>query len=141
MRTKSPRGTRHQLLRAPSSCPWQSFGVDKHDVLARLFGFMTVGSSIIFVSVTFSAYMQMVKLICMQTRKIALEIEGRMNAENHTIVCPPEDCEGESISIIRLFSSPIPLSSQMTSRPASVAYAAPSAEYNTINIAFWMWNV
>ena len=37
--------------------------VDEHDALARLYGFMTVGSSIIFVSVTFSAYMQMIKLI------------------------------------------------------------------------------
>ncbi|KAL8897546.1 MAG: hypothetical protein Q9207_007165 [Kuettlingeria erythrocarpa] len=44
---------------------------DKYDVLVRLYGLMTIGASIIFV----------------KTRKTALEIERRMNAENHQCAC------------------------------------------------------
>lgn len=62
-------------------CPTET---DKYDALIRLYGLMTVGSSIIFV----------------RTRKTALEIERHMNAENHTVACLTGEFEGAQRDII-----------------------------------------
>lgn len=62
-------------------CPTES---DKFDALVRLYGLMTIGSSIIFV----------------RTRQTALEIERRMNAENHTVACLTGEFQGAQRDII-----------------------------------------
>lgn len=62
-------------------CPTE---LDKFDALVRLYGLMTIGSSIIFV----------------RTRHTALEIERRMNAENHTVACLTGEYLGAQRDII-----------------------------------------
>ncbi|MCJ1272333.1 RNA helicase required for poly(A+) mRNA export [Puttea exsequens] len=62
-------------------CPSET---DKFDAIVRLYGLMTIGSSIIFV----------------RTRKSALELEQRLNADNHTVACLTGDFEGAQRDII-----------------------------------------
>ncbi|KAK3178804.1 RNA helicase required for poly(A+) mRNA export [Lepraria neglecta] len=63
------------------NCPTET---DKYDSLIRLYGLMTVGSSIIFV----------------RTRKTALEIERRMNEEGHTVACLTGEFDGTQRDVI-----------------------------------------
>ncbi|CAF9918268.1 RNA helicase required for poly(A+) mRNA export [Imshaugia aleurites] len=56
----------------------------KYDALVRLYGLMTIGSSIIFV----------------RTRETALRIERRMNEENHTVACLTGEYQGAQRDII-----------------------------------------
>ncbi|KAL8709578.1 MAG: hypothetical protein Q9220_005670 [cf. Caloplaca sp. 1 TL-2023] len=62
-------------------CPSEA---DKYDSLVRLYGLMTIGSSIIFV----------------KTRKTALEVERRMNAENHQCACLTGEYVGRDRDIV-----------------------------------------
>ncbi|KAL2048433.1 hypothetical protein N7G274_000345 [Stereocaulon virgatum] len=62
-------------------CPTET---DKYDSLIRLYGLMTIGSSIIFV----------------RTRKTALEIERRMNEEGHTVACLTGEFDGSQRDVI-----------------------------------------
>ncbi|KAL8673978.1 MAG: hypothetical protein Q9168_001621 [Polycauliona sp. 1 TL-2023] len=57
---------------------------DKYDSLVKLYGLMTIGSSIIFV----------------KTRATAREIERRMNAENHQCACLTGEYEGSQRDIV-----------------------------------------
>lgn len=63
---------------------------DKYDALVKLYGLMTIGSSIIFV----------------RTRATALEIERRLNEEGHSVACLTAQFEGaQRDSIIDSFRS------------------------------------
>ncbi|KAI4262966.1 MAG: hypothetical protein L6R42_001863 [Xanthoria sp. 1 TBL-2021] len=62
-------------------CPSEN---DKYDSLVKLYGLMTIGSSIIFV----------------KTRATAREIERRMNEENHQCACLTGEFEGTQRDII-----------------------------------------
>lgn len=62
-------------------CPTETA---KFDALVRLYGLMTIGSSIIFV----------------RTRQTALEIERRMNAENHTVACLTGEYSGADRDVV-----------------------------------------
>ncbi|KAK4694635.1 ATP-dependent RNA helicase DDX19/DBP5, partial [Lecanoromycetidae sp. Uapishka_2] len=62
-------------------CPTEA---DKFDALVRLYGLMTIGSSIIFV----------------RTRKTALELERRLNEDGHTVACLTGDFEGGQRDVI-----------------------------------------
>ncbi|KAL6715667.1 RNA helicase required for poly(A+) mRNA export [Lecanora helva] len=57
---------------------------DKYDALIRLYGLMTIGSSIIFV----------------RTRATAVEIERRMNLENHSVTCLTGEFQGSQRDVI-----------------------------------------
>ncbi|KAL8697555.1 MAG: hypothetical protein Q9201_007065 [Fulgogasparrea decipioides] len=62
-------------------CPTER---DKYDCLVRLYGLMTIGSSIIFV----------------KTRNTAREVERRMNAEGHQCACLTGEYEGKDRDIV-----------------------------------------
>ena len=79
-------------------CPSET---DKYDALIRLYGLMTIGSSIIFVRVgrlRFFFYLGQAK--DSQTRKTAIEIERRMNEEGHTVACLTGEFDGTQRDII-----------------------------------------
>lgn len=80
-------------------CPTET---DKFDALVRLYGLMTIGSSIIFVRVCYTVDWtgHGSKLNYSQTRKTALEIERRMNAESHTVACLTGEFEGAQRDVI-----------------------------------------
>ena len=68
---------------------------DKYDALVKLYGLMTIGSSIIFVRVRiiFSPAMPQTKR-SKQTRDTALQIEKRLNDEGHQVACLTGAFEG-----------------------------------------------
>lgn len=57
---------------------------DKYDALVKLYGLMTIGSSIVFV----------------RTRETALRIERRLNEENHQVACLTGQFEGQQRDVI-----------------------------------------
>lgn len=68
---------------------------DKFDALVRLYGLMTIGSSIIFVRVShYESLLWMLQSKTRQTRKTALELERRLNADEHSVACLTGDFEG-----------------------------------------------
>jgi len=60
---------------------------EKYDILCKLYGLMTIGSSVIFVKVSFSEILLSLwrTLIVPQTRDSASEIQRRMEADGHKV--------------------------------------------------------
>ena len=79
---------------------------DKYDALVKLYGLMTIGSSIIFVRVSCSAMASLSLSKSRQTRDTALEIERRLNEEGHKVACLTGAFEGsQRDTIIDAFRS------------------------------------
>ena len=78
-------------------CPTEE---DKYNALVRLYGMMTIGSSIIFVRVRLVERSFGTQAKLYQTKKTALEIEQRMNAEGHAVACLTSDYEGSNRDVI-----------------------------------------
>ena len=78
-------------------CPTEE---DKYNALVRLYGMMTIGSSIIFVRVRLVERLFGTQAKLYQTKKTALEIEQRMNAEGHAVACLTSDYEGSNRDVI-----------------------------------------
>ena len=78
-------------------CPTEE---DKYNALVRLYGMMTIGSSIIFVRVRLVERLFGAQAKLYQTKKTALEIEQRMNAEGHAVACLTSDYEGSNRDVI-----------------------------------------
>ena len=78
------------------------------------------------------------KLIGLQTKKTALEIEQRMNAEGHTVACLTSDYDGSSRDIIidsfRSGQSKVLIATNVLSRGIDVQTV--SLVVNYVSIAF-----
>lgn len=73
---------------------------DKYETLVRLYGLMTIGSSIIFVKVAPTPLGTQTVINVYQTRESALKIEKRMNEEGHKVACLTGQFEGYQRDLI-----------------------------------------